>query len=71
VSWNHPLVLSSSNKKQLHYELQYGIGVRVNNAEQFRKIYFGRAHRCIITDLMPKTNYRFRVVAVLVDKEKG
>ena len=47
------------------YELQYGIGVKVGGQEQFRKIYSGRAHRCIITDLNPKTNYRFRVTPIL------
>ncbi len=54
----------------LMYELQYGIGVKVSSQEQFRKIYSGRAHRCIITDLNPKTNYRFRVCPLLCNSLK-
>ena len=42
--------------------------MRVNNTEQFRQIYKGKAHKCIITDLMPRTTYRFRVAA---GKEEG
>eukprot|EP00347_Sterkiella_histriomuscorum_P003670 403363395 len=63
VQWNHPSQVSKE-KKGFVYELQYGIGAKVNGTEQFRKIYQGRAHRCIITDLNPKTNYRFRVAAI-------
>jgi hypothetical protein len=40
------------------------MGAKVNKVEQFKKIYGGRAHKCIITDLQPKTNYRFRVAAI-------
>jgi hypothetical protein len=46
--------------------LQYGIGVKVNNQEQFRQIYKGKAHKCIITDLMPRTTYRFRVAPIII-----
>jgi len=49
--------------------LQYGIGVKVNNTEQFRQIYKGKAHKCIITDLMPRTTYRFRVAAAKEESE--
>ena len=69
MGWNHPSKLESSLRKILSYELHYGIGVRVNGLEQFRKIYSGRAHKCIITDLIPKTNYRFRVRSVKINKE--
>lgn len=63
VAWSHP---SNLNKSQtnLKYILQYGIGVKVNTVEQFRQIYSGKAHKCIITDLMPRTTYRFRVAPV-------
>lgn len=47
------------------YLLEYGIGVKVNGVEQFRQVYQGKAHRCIITDLNPRTNYRIRVAAAL------
>lgn len=53
------------------YELQYGVGEKVNKQEQFRKIYLGRAHKCIITDLMPKTSYRFRVIAVMSQENQN
>ena len=29
--------------------------------EQFRRIYQGKAHKCIVADLNPTTTYRFRV----------
>ena len=45
--------------------LQYGIGVKVGGVEQFRQIYKGKAHKCIITDLMPRTSYRFRVAPIV------
>eukprot|EP00347_Sterkiella_histriomuscorum_P017339 403349764 len=40
--------------------------IKVSNTEQFRQIYKGKAHKCIITDLMPRTNYRFRVAPILI-----
>ena len=45
--------------------LEYGIGVKIESVEQFRMIYKGKAHKCIITDLMPKTTFRLRVAAIL------
>ena len=50
--------------------LEYSVGVRVNNEEQFRQIYKGPQHKCIITDLNPKTIYRFRVAPVRKNNEK-
>jgi hypothetical protein len=38
----------------------------LNGIEQFRQIYKGKAHKCIITDLMPRTSYRFRVAPSIV-----
>ncbi len=67
VIWSHPDEMKGFDKKSLTYELQYGVGQKVNKVEQFKKIYQGRAHKCIITDLMPKTNYRFRVVPQLAN----
>ena len=50
--------------------MEYGIGVKVDNKEQFRQIYRGKAHKCIITDLMPRTTFRLRVAPIL-NVEKG
>jgi len=61
VSWTHCSRLESD----LEYILEYGIGSKINNVEQFRQVYKGPAHTCIITDLLPKTTYRFRVCAEL------
>ncbi len=68
VSWNHPSTLK--DKRSLQYELHYGIGAKVSNIEQFRKIYRGKGHRCIITDLNPKTNYRFKVAPITQSKDE-
>jgi len=38
----------------------------VDNVEQFRQIYKGKAHKCIITDLLPRTTFRLRVVPILI-----
>ena len=43
----------------------------MNNSEQFRQIYKGKAHKCIITDLMPRTTYRFRVAPVIITDEQS
>ena len=51
--------------------LEYGVGIKVGNVEQFRQIYKGKAFKCIVTDLIPKTNYRFRVAPVLTKPESG
>jgi hypothetical protein len=66
VSWNHP------NKpiNGLIYCLEYGVGTKLNNIEQFRQVYRGTAHTCIITDLLPKTSYRFRV-SPMIGETKG
>lgn len=63
VSWTHP----SKPVQGLNYCLEYGVGTKLNNVEQFRQVYKGTAHTCIITDLLPKTSYRFRVAAVLAE----
>ena len=49
--------------------LEYGVGVKVNSVEQFRQIYKGKAFKCIVTDLMPKTTYRFRVTPSMFNKD--
>jgi len=43
----------------------------VNNTEQFRQIYKGKAHKCIITDLQPRTTYRFRVAPITTATKGG
>lgn len=60
VSWTHPPVPLSD----LVYALEYGVGMKVGGIEQFRQVYKGPAHTCIITDLLPKTSYRFRIASV-------
>ena len=57
----------------LQYILEYGCGVKFKGVEQFRKIYQGKAHKCIVADLMPSTTYRFRVRPIRIstaDAEK-
>lgn len=63
VSWTHPKGVSIEG---LRYVLEYGVGVKVSSVEQFRQIYKGKAFKCIVTDLIPKTNYRFRVMPIIV-----
>lgn len=77
VAWSHPAnfqkVIRTNNedntviiqKQHIQYILEYGIGVKFNGKEQFRTIYKGKAHKCIITDLMPRTTFRLRVAPVL------
>ena len=76
VAWSHPQnfqkVVNSekdgqmiTQKQHIQYVLEYGIGVKVDNKEQFRQIYRGKAHKCIITDLMPRTTFRLRVAPIL------
>lgn len=65
VSWNHP----SSLPSPIQYTLEYGVGIKVGNIEQFRPVYKGSARTCIITDLLPKTAYRFRVAPLSVTPE--
>lgn len=50
VAWTHP----TEGLKTLLYVLEYGVGIKVAGKEQFRQIYKGKAHKCIITDLMPR-----------------
>lgn len=57
LSWNHALKAASN----LEYCLEYGIGTKIQGLEQFREVYRGAAKTCIVTDLLPKTSYRFRV----------
>lgn len=66
VSWNHPLNPPSS----LNYVLEYGVGTKIGSVEQFRQVYKGTARTCIITDLLPKTSYRFRVAPVALGTEE-
>jgi len=66
VSWNHPLNPPSS----LNYVLEYGVGTKIGSIEQFRQVYKGTARTCIITDLLPKTSYRFRVAPVAAGFEE-
>ena len=66
VSWNHPAKVIPN----LTYCLEYGVGTKLNNVEQFRQVYKGTAHTCIITDLLPKTSYRFRV-SPFIGENKG
>jgi len=51
------------------YVLEYGVGAKIQGVEQFREVYRGKALHCIITDLLPKTAYRFRVREM--DEESG
>ncbi|CAG9312025.1 unnamed protein product [Blepharisma stoltei] len=68
VSWSHP----PKGSPDLQYCLEYGVGTKIQNIEQFRQVYKGPAHTCIITDLLPKTSYRFRVSPSLASTdEKG
>lgn len=65
VSWNHPL----NAVLPVHYVLEYGVGTKVGSVEQFRQVYKGSARTCIITDLLPKTSYRFRVAPMSLSPE--
>ncbi len=67
MSWTHP---KGVNIEGLKYILEYGVGIKVNNIEQFRQIYKGKAFKCIVTDLIPKTNYRFRVAPLIYKDSK-
>jgi hypothetical protein len=64
LSWNH--IQNTPN-----YVLEYGIGSKVNGVEQFRQVYQGSSYNCLITDLIPKTAYKFRVCAVDENKSQG
>ena len=64
LSWNH--IAGTPN-----YVLEYGIGSKVNGVEQFRQVYQGSSYNCLITDLIPKTTYKFRVCAADENKTLG
>lgn len=55
----------------LQYILEYGCGVKFKGVEQFRKIYQGKAHKCIVADLLPNTSYRFRVRPIRIQLSDG
>lgn len=67
VAWSH--ANKSKSGKRVQYMLEYGVGIKMNGKEQFRMIYKGKAHKCIITDLMPRTAYRFKVVPFKIDDD--
>ena len=67
VAWSHST--KNVTGKRIQYILEYGVGIKMNGQEQFRTIYKGKAHKCIITDLMPRTAYRFKVVPFRLDEE--
>lgn len=64
LSWSHVIGTQS-------YILEYGIGSRASGVEQFRQVYQGISYNCLITDLIPKTTYRFRVCPVDENKMQG
>jgi hypothetical protein len=66
VAWTH--ANKTKTGKRIHYLLEYGVGIKMNGEEQFRTIYKGKAHKCIITDLMPRTAYRFKVIPFRLDE---
>ena len=67
VAWSHST--KNVTGKRVQYVLEYGVGIKMSGQEQFRTIYKGKAHKCIITDLMPRTAYRFKVVPFRVDDD--
>lgn len=67
VAWSHST--KNVTGKRVQYILEYGVGIKMSGQEQFRVIYKGKAHKCIITDLMPRTAYRFKVVPFQIDEE--
>jgi hypothetical protein len=69
VSWSH--ANKTKTGKRVQYILEYGVGIKMNGEEQFRQIYKGKAHKWIITDLMPRTSYRFKVVPFKTDEESN
>lgn len=79
MAWTH--VFEQTN---ILYQLDYGIGAKVQGVEQFRMVFKGYGHTCMIYDLMPKyslislqnlifhrTTYRFRVRPVLSKTNSG
>eukprot|EP00357_Protocruzia_adherens_P026749 CAMPEP_0114985692 /NCGR_PEP_ID=MMETSP0216-20121206/8010_1 /TAXON_ID=223996 /ORGANISM="Protocruzia adherens, Strain Boccale" /LENGTH=634 /DNA_ID=CAMNT_0002348041 /DNA_START=615 /DNA_END=2519 /DNA_ORIENTATION=+ len=57
LQWNHSVVKDA----HLRYSLEFSAGLKVNNIEQFRQLYQGASSTCIVTNLTPKTSYKFRV----------
>lgn len=49
VAWAHLL-----EQTQVSYQVEYGIGAKVQGVEQFRTAYKGPENNCIILNLMPK-----------------
>lgn len=49
VSWAHV-----PDQMQVSYQVEYGIGAKVQGVEQFRTAYKGPENRYIIANLMPK-----------------
>jgi B-box zinc finger len=64
LSWNHCT-------SPVTYILEYGIGSKTSGVEQFRQVYHGPSYNCLITDLLPKTTYRFRVCPIDENDIKG
>lgn len=78
--WSHPSKIAlktvtggpdepgtPTDLSDLQYILEYGCGIKFKGVEQFRKIYQGKAHKCIVADLMPNTTYRFRVRPIRIE----
>lgn len=64
LSWNHCI-------SPVSYILEYGIGSKASGVEQFRQVYKGSSYNCLITDLLPKTTYRFRVAPCDENSNQG
>ena len=62
LQWSHPIL--KTKEPALKYVLEYGQGQFTNSVEQFKQIYKGKAHKCLVADLTPSTLYRFRVKAI-------
>ena len=69
MSWSH-FSKQKGKLKQLQYALEYSTGQRSRqNSELWYAIYKGKAHKCIITDLRPATQYKIRVAPQVRDFE--
>ena len=64
LSWSHCTA-------PVTYILEYGIGSKTSGIEQFRQVYQGSSYNCLITDLLPKTTYGFRVSAINESNVQG
>jgi len=65
VSWAH-----SIEETKIVYQLDYGIGAKVQNHEQFRTAFKGNASFFVITGLAPRTKYRVRVCPIYPKEEE-